>query len=396
MTYNEQGKRTSLENLAGQITATAWDGWSVTYNGENRPVLWQCVSTNSPTPNSSTHNSSTPTLLSMSYDRIGRRVTKNNQRFVYDGYLQIANFEHQTSNIKHQTFIWDPTEPIATRPLVWLVLRSLGEGGYYTHDGNKNVSEVMASAGALAAHYDYVPFGGVIAQRGESASENSWRFSSEFYENDLDLIYYNYRHYEPIKGRWLSADFAPHEISGLNKYAYCYNYPLSLTDYIGLAGDTTHGTIKCIDTDSCIDLANKLENWIKHYKERQAELIKDKLNLKEEDPRRYNNHIEKALEAITNISRCRGMIISHTPPCDCPPPIPVLLPLPERVPDLNLCQKIALWVPFSDQTLWAVQRGCLCVAAGAIGAAAVGSVPAVIGGLAGSSLPASRMLQAAW
>ena len=25
MTYNEQGKRTSLENLAGQVTATAWD-----------------------------------------------------------------------------------------------------------------------------------------------------------------------------------------------------------------------------------------------------------------------------------------------------------------------------------------------------------------------------------
>ena len=38
MTYNEQGKRTSLENLAGQVTTTAWDGWFVTYNGENRPV----------------------------------------------------------------------------------------------------------------------------------------------------------------------------------------------------------------------------------------------------------------------------------------------------------------------------------------------------------------------
>ena len=378
------------------LVKTATGIWSVTYNGENRPVLWENVSTNSPTP-----NSPTPSLISMSFDRMGRRVAKNGQRFVYDGYLQIANFERASTNSQLTTynlqlFLWDPTEPVATRPLVWHVFRSLGKGGYYTHDGNKNVSEVMASNGALAAHYDYAPFGGVIAQRGESASENSCRFSSEFYENDLDLIYYNYRHYEPIKGRWLSADFAPHEISGLNKYAYCYNYPLSLTDYAGLAGDTTHGTRKCRYTDSCSDLATKLENWIKHYKERQAELIKDKLNLKEEDPHRYNNHIDKALEAITNISRCRGMIISHTPPCDCPPPIPVLLPLPERVPDLTPCQKIALWVPFSDETLWAVQRGCLCVAAGAIGAAAVGSVPAVIGGLAGSSLTASRMLQAAW
>ena len=40
---------------------------------------------------------------------------------------------------------------------------------------------------------------------------------------------------------------------------------------------------------------------------------------------------------------------------------------------------------------------CMVVAAGAtIGAVAVGSVPAVVGGLARSSLPASRMLPALW
>ena len=94
MTYNAEGKRTSLQNLAGQVTTTAWDGRSVTYNGENRPVLWECVS-----PNSSTPNSSTPLLISMSFDRMGRRVMKNDQRFVFDGYLQIANFELQTLNV---------------------------------------------------------------------------------------------------------------------------------------------------------------------------------------------------------------------------------------------------------------------------------------------------------
>ena len=35
MTYNAEGKRTSLENLVGQVTTTAWDGWFVTYNGED-------------------------------------------------------------------------------------------------------------------------------------------------------------------------------------------------------------------------------------------------------------------------------------------------------------------------------------------------------------------------
>ncbi len=88
--FDDDGNQTLIKTATGI--------WSVTYNGENRPILWENVSTNSPTP-----NSSTPTLISMSYDRMGRRVTKNNQRFVYDGYLQIANFEHQTSNIKHRT-----------------------------------------------------------------------------------------------------------------------------------------------------------------------------------------------------------------------------------------------------------------------------------------------------
>lgn len=97
--FDDDGNQTLIKTATGI--------WSVTYNGENRPIIWECVSTNSPTP-----NSSTPTLISMSYDRMGRRVTKNNQRFVYDGYLQIANFEHQTSNLELQTFVWDPKEPM--------------------------------------------------------------------------------------------------------------------------------------------------------------------------------------------------------------------------------------------------------------------------------------------
>ena len=166
MTYNATGKRIRTENLAGQVTTTAWDGWSVTYNGENRPILWENVSTNSPTP-----NSSTPPQISMSYDRMGRRVTKNDQRFVYDGYLQIANFEvvstnSQLTTYNAQLFIWDSTEPVATRPLVW----NHSALNYYTHDGNKNVSEVIAENGDTEAHYEYAPFGAVIAQRGASVA----------------------------------------------------------------------------------------------------------------------------------------------------------------------------------------------------------------------------------
>ena len=211
------------------LIKTATGIWQVQYNGENRPVLWTLV-------NSSIPNSSSPPLISMSYDRMGRRVTKNDQRFVYDGYLQVANFEHSTSNIELQTFIWDPTEPVATRPLVWVRNDSTS---YYVHDGNKNVSEVMSEDSDVLAHYEYAPFGAIVSPFGASASDNPWRFSSEYTGDDTATIYYNYRHYEPIAGRWLSRDL--YEESDNNLYAFVSKGP---TAYVISKETTTAGVSK--------------------------------------------------------------------------------------------------------------------------------------------------------
>ena len=84
-TFDLDGNQTNVVTSTGE--------WAVEYNGENRPVRW-------------TRMSDGATVL-MSYDRLGRRVRKNGDTFVYDGYLNVS-----------QT-VWDPTEPVATRPLVW-------------------------------------------------------------------------------------------------------------------------------------------------------------------------------------------------------------------------------------------------------------------------------------
>ena len=170
--FDDDGNQTLVKTATGIL--------EVQYNGENRPVRW-------------THGNA---VITMSYDRMGRRVTKNNQRFVYDGYLQIADNNGDA-------YAWDPTEPVATRPLAWLRGNSVA---YYTHDGDKNVSEVIARNGDVAAHYVYAPFGSAIAQCGASAASNPWRFSSEFAEDDTATVYYNFRHYEPLTGRWLVCD----------------------------------------------------------------------------------------------------------------------------------------------------------------------------------------------
>ena len=237
--FDDDGNQTLVKTVTGI--------WLVTYNGENRPVHWENVSTNSPTP-----HSPTPSLILMSFDRMGRRVTKNDQRFIYDGYLQIANFEHQTSNFKLQTFIWDPTEPVATRPLVWCQ-----RGGsttlnfepstlnFYTHDGNKNVSEVLAGNGDIAAHYNYAPFGAVNSQTGTRAAANQFRFSSECAEGGLGLSLYNFRHHDCMLGKMLSREplaMLPHlagaellDFSRIvaNTYRFVSNNPIDAFDLLG-------------------------------------------------------------------------------------------------------------------------------------------------------------------
>jgi RHS repeat-associated protein len=186
--YDDDGNQTLITTKTGL--------WRVTYNGENRPIRWELVS-----PNSNTPNSNTQTPLLMSYDHMGRRREKNAQRFFYDGYLQVAD------NGGNE-YAWDCSEPVATRPLTWFnsALDTSHSALYYAHDGNKNVSEVIAADCSLTAHYDYAPFGSVIAQRGTFAATNPWRFSSEYAEDDTATVYYNYRHYEPVAGRWLQRD----------------------------------------------------------------------------------------------------------------------------------------------------------------------------------------------
>ena len=210
--YDDDGNQTLITTKTGL--------WRVTYNGENRPIRWERDSDN--------------TTLTMTYDHMGRRRQKNDQRFFYEGYLQVADNAENS-------YAWDCTEPVATRPLAW---NRDGSSDYYTHDGNKNVSEVVDIDDIIAAHYEYAPFGAVTTQRGESAASNPWRFSSEYVEDDTATVHYNYRHFEPMMGRWVQRDPIGEKLDVI-VYAYVNNQPQGKEDILGLFDD---GGYVCVET----------------------------------------------------------------------------------------------------------------------------------------------------
>lgn len=59
--------------------------------------------------------------------------------------------------------------------------------------------------------------------------QNRFRFSCEYADDKLDLIYYNYRHLNPAGGRWIHRGLLQ-KLDGYNLYAMVKNAIISGID----------------------------------------------------------------------------------------------------------------------------------------------------------------------
>ena len=214
-TYDDAGNQTKVKTSTGI--------WLVTYNAENRPTLFT--------------NTDSGTIVECSYDYMGRRATKKvtvngnvtlHQRFLYRGYLQIACCDLTRSNHPCLWLItWDPTQPVATRPLA-----IQKDGTWYTYgwDLTKNICEVYGQHGYIRTNYSYSPFSEVMSN-GDVTQPIQW--SAEFYDSELGFVYYNYRYYSVSCGRWIQRDLLS-ETDFANIYDFCGNTSINTTDYLGL------------------------------------------------------------------------------------------------------------------------------------------------------------------
>ena len=63
---------------------------------------------------------------------------------------------------------------------------------------------------------------------------NPWRYLGKRIDQETGLVYFGYRYYEPVTGRWISPDPIG-TADGPNLYSFAHNNPLSFTDLFGLA-----------------------------------------------------------------------------------------------------------------------------------------------------------------
>ena len=128
-----------------------------------------------------------------------------------------------------------PTQPVATRPLA---IRKDGTWYAYGWDLTKNICEVFGQHGYLRTAYTYSPYGEVTAD-GDVTQPIQW--SSEYNDTETALVYYNYRHYNPLDGKWVARD-----VVNKKDYIFCNNSPYYKIDITGLDSKTV-GKIPSLD-----------------------------------------------------------------------------------------------------------------------------------------------------
>ena len=136
------------------------------------------------------------------------------------------------SNALVRSYVWQPE--VLDRDVPLTVYDAVAEKTYYYHsDANKNVTELSDENGEVIAHYEYSPFGSLTMVTGNYAENNPFRFSSEYFDEETGLVYYNYRYYNPELGRWISRD-PIEEQGGYNLYSFINNNGIVFYDIHGL------------------------------------------------------------------------------------------------------------------------------------------------------------------
>ena len=216
------------------------DGWTQSWNGENRLVEIE----------------KEDVKLQFNYDYMGRRISmkiyKNDNLityllFVYDGYKLIEELDALNNNAMLRRYCWQPEELGMDVPLS-VYDATMNTTYFYMTDANKNVCDLVDNLGNVVAHYEYSPFGVQTVATGAYAQINPFCFSSEYYNSEINLVYYNFRYYSPELGRWLNQDPIG-EQGGINTYNFLENNPIFFWDILGLDKFVYDGNKLCRISD---------------------------------------------------------------------------------------------------------------------------------------------------
>jgi len=109
---------------------------------------------------------------------------------------------------------------------------------FYLHDRLGSVRQIINTSGNVKNMYTYEPFGETLEkQSGTGAPSNSFMFTGQFFDSEIDEYYLRARQYDPHIGRFTARDLVDGQFEdtlSLHRYLYCQNEPINRIDPMGL------------------------------------------------------------------------------------------------------------------------------------------------------------------
>lgn len=173
------------------------------------------------------------TVTNYTYDPFNRRLSKNQELFVYQGQEEIGSW---VNNAFQELLILGKNghNPVA--------LELKGTPYVPLSDLSGNIVALLTLQGEVAERYRYTVFGEteVLSPIGKklptSTLHNPYQYAAKRLDPETGLIAFGLRYYIPSLGRWLTPDPAG-DVDGPNLYAYVHNNPLRYFDRLGLYSD---------------------------------------------------------------------------------------------------------------------------------------------------------------
>jgi RHS repeat-associated protein len=221
--------------------------WSYTWDAENRLVQLSTLTT--------AITAGAPDLtLNYTYDYLGRRIRKTvttagtpptttEESTLYEGWNPVATFSGGTLT---KTLLWGldlsgtPQGVGGVGGLVAVTDHVSSSSDCYvpSFDTNGNVIAWTDSTGLLIRRQDFDPFGNTLLKetmvtRAGLDAILTHGFSTKPTDLETGLLYYGYRFYDPVTGRWPSRDPIEEE-GGLNLHAMVSNDLVNKWDLLGM------------------------------------------------------------------------------------------------------------------------------------------------------------------
>ena len=186
--------------------------------------------------------------ISFVYDQVGRKLTKkviaeDGEEQVYR-YFYLGQTELGCLNEKGEIVgLKVPANPNHPEKATSIAFELNGKLYAPIYDLQGNVACIVDSqTKKFVEEYRYSSFGEeAIFGPGEKALEgssinNPWRYQGKRTDDEIGLIYFGQRFYDPKEGRWMGPDPLGFT-DGPNLYVFCKNNPWAFVDYLGLASD---------------------------------------------------------------------------------------------------------------------------------------------------------------